>query len=336
MKTEMRSALVQRPGGFPSTPRSAAITCQPSASSASERPRASLRAVAPALAFGLAVFPSVVAWADPSVAPATAAKAATPEPSASVAATPPRVGAALGDLKTADVRKLQSALRQAGHYRGELDGVAGPATQAALAAFQRTQVSDGSVLDPTTQKAFGMQVEASLASSSASAQTDVAGEAAVAAPPVADSPSAPAVPSAARSAPATTHPNGDPAPAKVTATGRVAAETVARTVEPQAPSQFALVELTRVQLERLQERLRTLGHYQGPIDGLDGPRTRQAFRDFFNHQLGLMTNQVELTREGALALGVDLTASEPAVSAVLRAPPRKVAASAVPAPPAVE
>lgn len=266
-----------------------------------------------ALALGFAVIPCYVAWADPSTAPVAAAKAAPSESSA----THLPVGAALGDLKPADVRKLQSALQQMGHYRGDLDGVAGPATQAALAAFQReAQVSDGSVLDPTTQKALGVQVDPIREASPTvleNAGEDVRGVAASPKPVSAEA-TANRVESAAAESPETEAPvSGAEAP---------------------VPARFTLAELTRVQLEGLQRRLRTLGHYQGPIDGLDGPRTRQAFRDFFNHQLGLMTNHVQLTREGALALGLELTAdgSTARAAEVPAVPEPRVVANGIPAP----
>jgi peptidoglycan hydrolase-like protein with peptidoglycan-binding domain len=45
----------------------------------------------------------------------------------------------LKSLNTEDVRQLQQTLQQRGHYRGELDGVVGPQTRAALRAVLAEQ-----------------------------------------------------------------------------------------------------------------------------------------------------------------------------------------------------
>lgn len=284
------------------------------------------------LAVGFAAVSVHSALADAGAPPAQSA-GATPSVGAHV--EPPQVGAALGDLQVKEVRALQSALQRAGHYHGALDGVAGPATQQALASFQRAQVSDGSVLDPTTQRALGLHI-VTLAKPATAGGTEVA------------TPTADPAPLAAVPAPAA--PVGEEGMKKAAVASAAAVRAVApaaagplaevssgaaSTPNSESDREIALAELTHEQLEQFQDKLRELGHYSGPIDGLDGPRTRQAFRDFFNHQLGLMTNHIRITPEGAAALGVALAAPTPPEEAARVSTPAdevKVATNAIPAP----
>ena len=94
---------------------------------------------APALLVGQAA--GAVPPAAPSVAPAPAVPppAARP-PAASVpAALPPSAGVepALADPSPADRRRIQVALNRLAYFRGTIDGVFGPATEAAIRLFQR-------------------------------------------------------------------------------------------------------------------------------------------------------------------------------------------------------
>jgi hypothetical protein len=96
----------------------------------------------------------------------TTGQATTPPPAPPPAATPPpppAVTLPTGVLKPgasgADVKSLQRALASAGHSPGKVDGVYGPSTEQAVAAFQRSVglPADG-VYGPKTKQALEQQL----------------------------------------------------------------------------------------------------------------------------------------------------------------------------------
>ncbi len=49
------------------------------------------------------------------------------------------VGVGVAQVKTESVRKMQQALKDKGYYKGEVDGILGPQTRAALRQYQRSE-----------------------------------------------------------------------------------------------------------------------------------------------------------------------------------------------------
>lgn len=317
---------------------------------------------------------------------ASVAAEAPPAPTAAMSQAEQATGAvsAVGALTTAQIQQLQRALRRSGHYKGVIDGVAGPATLLALAAFQQDKALTAVYLDDRSAQALGLSFgQAAPIEAAAEAQEGVDNPQ-VGASGVPEPTPAPVQASAEGQAPApapvvevgeSESPSseedgsvqGQPAPSpapgaepEVTASEKITPEdgVVASEAEPstqsEAPTTAApqqrlakgqagtssrqsdelaggelqapvltqaavagqsvesrtLSELPRAQLQALQRRLRELGFYKGQLDGFDGPRTRQALRDFFNGQLGLLIHQARITPQGAAALGLSLDQSE--------------------------
>lgn len=82
---------------------------------------------------------------------------------------------ALQVLHQNDVKKMQLALHDRGHYRGKVDGVIGLRTRASIRAFQKAEnLPTTGQLDPQTASKLGVRPE-SIRSSSSGARQDRGG-----------------------------------------------------------------------------------------------------------------------------------------------------------------
>ena len=74
-----------------------------------------------------------------------------------------------------DVKKMQQALHDRGHYRGKVDGVIGLRTRASIRSFQKAEnLPTTGQLDSRTARTLGVRPE-SIRSSSAGARQDLVG-----------------------------------------------------------------------------------------------------------------------------------------------------------------
>ncbi|MFN3323131.1 MAG: peptidoglycan-binding domain-containing protein [Bryobacteraceae bacterium] len=119
------------------------------------------------------------------------------------------------------VREAQRVLQEAGYYRGEIDGIAGPLTRQALRDFQRDR---------------GMTVTGQMDSVTVAGLQQLRTEQIAAA-------------EAARREPVTNNNNNDR-------------------------------EITMMSVREAQRVLRDAGYYDGAIDGIKGPQTQTALREF--------------------------------------------------------
>jgi len=155
------------------------------------------------------------------------------------------------------VQELQAVLALLGFYSGEINGVYQAATAAAVQQFQAAAgiTVDGVVGPSTWQRLFPLPSQVGQLTAAAPNQP--------AAQPVSTAPAAesPAPPAASANAPSS---------------------SASTTAAPTAPREVTLPILrpgTRgPAVARLQERLRSLGYYSGPIDGIFGPQTEAAVK----------------------------------------------------------
>ena len=109
--------------------------------------------------------------------------------------------------------------------------------------------------------------------------------------PATTAPAAPPAPTAAApSAPATTAPAAPPAPTAAApstpATTAPAAPPASTAAAPSAPATTAPAslpaeaEMSEANRRQIQEALRRVDYYKGPVDGIFGPLTRAAIRRF--------------------------------------------------------
>lgn len=73
--------------------------------------------------------------------------------------------------------------------------------------------------------------------------------------------------------------------------------------------QMKSVELSKDQKKQLQRELQNRGHYQGEIDGIIGPQTRAALKEFQEQQN--LTSSGEADQQTLSALGLDLSERQP-------------------------
>jgi peptidoglycan hydrolase-like protein with peptidoglycan-binding domain len=86
--------------------------------------------------------------------------------------------------------------------------------------------------------------------------------------------------------------------------------------------QHELSELSPEQTRELQVRLQERGYYRGEIDGIAGPQTRAALRQFFQRQAQLVA-QGKLTESALSAFGMDATEIQPVRGTESPEPQRK-------------
>ena len=148
-----------------------------------------------------------------------------------------------------DVERIQSILSDLGFYKGTVDGLTGPATRAAVAAYQKTVG-----LAPTGE------VDAALLTQ-LGAETTTAGIA----------------------------PHPDPAPrgekkditTKAVATKAVPAKPVAAAAQPAADAaKPAVARESDPRIVKIQAGLKAFGNDGIELDGVVGSRTRAAIREF--------------------------------------------------------
>ncbi len=189
---------------------------------------------------------------------------------AATATTPMRLAQASGvvnrpTLKVGSrgesVSELQAALKLLGFYTGEVDGIYGDGTAAAVTDFQRSAgVKPDGIVNATTWTRLFPPLSAFDGSTPDT-------------PPPASTPRPSPSPEAAR-----------PAPSKPT---KPAPSTTRPPTKPSKPATTrpAAAELPTLRegmrgdaVERLQTRLRAIGVYDGEIDGIFGPATLEAVK----------------------------------------------------------
>jgi peptidoglycan hydrolase-like protein with peptidoglycan-binding domain len=163
------------------------------------------------------------------------------------------------ELSTTTIKDAQRALQAEGAYQGNLDGIAGPKTMQAVRNFQEKRgLPQSGYLDERTLEALHVNAEAEQ-HSRATSSTGMAGER----QPVAG--------------PQGTHAPVDPESSDPRGTATPSAPVEERTYE--------LANLDEQAARQLQRRLQVLGHYQGEIDGVAGPQTREALRRYMAEQM---------------------------------------------------
>lgn len=178
---------------------------------------------------------------------------AAPKPTATTASTPPPVPQQPAASPAGDpmVRSVQAALAVLGVHQGDVDGLMGPQTRTSIVNYRRIAGLDPEGgIDPGLLAALGLE----------SGQTTAA---VPSAPPV---PATPPVPTTRAEAAAPAPPPAAPAPAVAPAP----------TVPPAGPA----AAQPDPKIVRIQAGLRAFGNDDIALDGVAGPRTRAAIREF--------------------------------------------------------
>jgi peptidoglycan hydrolase-like protein with peptidoglycan-binding domain len=177
------------------------------------------------------------------------------------------------ELSVAERKVVQERLRDKGHYQGSIDGMFGKATRAAIGKFQEAnELSITNELNQQTLDVLGVE-------------------------------NAAAQPSATATATATAKP-GEGAAAEE--------ETATQPAEMKLGNErtITLSAMEPSALRAIQRRLLTLGFYEGPIDGVAGPATREALTAYYKEQIELIHGG-KLLAEGALAFNLNAADIEP-------------------------
>ena len=165
-----------------------------------------------------------------------------------------------------DAKELQQALRDRGHDPGAIDGVMGPRTRDALRSFQEANnLSPTGRLDSDTAAALGVSSTIAAGTSGASAGA----------------------------------PTKSPRDAEGGQPFGGSRSTVQGDFGAAGQGSQGSMEDTR----EVQQALKDKGHNPGRVDGIMGPRTQQAIRDF--QQANGLPATGRLDAETAAALGVD-------------------------------
>jgi peptidoglycan endopeptidase LytF len=155
-------------------------------------------------------------------------------------------------MNRSQIEQMQNELASRGLYSGEIDGMAGPQTMAALRQFQQQQgLPVSGSFDDATRRALGVQLDRQTVSG---AQTSAG-------------------------------------PELERPVGREGATTSVSGAKPMR-SQVQLERLNPAQLRTLQTRLSELGFYQGSVDGVLGEATRAGLRQFFQTQADLASRGI--------------------------------------------
>ncbi len=149
--------------------------------------------------------------------------------------------------------EMQRALKARNIYQGQVDGVWGPKTEAALRNFQTQNGLDATGnLNATTAEKLGLPPERQAVSG-----TDTK--------------------------PANT--------ANVQGSAQIQ-NPAAQPLREDAATNVQLSSLSADQAKELQQRLQLLGYYTGPVDGVLGEGTRTALKHFFQRQAELASKGV--------------------------------------------
>lgn len=189
-----------------------------------------------------------------------------------------RTSSGLSGLSRDQIKDIQRELATRGLYQGNIDGIAGAKTQAALRNFQTQQgIAVGSV-DARTRDALGVSWDRVPVSGSDSGQASQSGSAA-----------------ATTSKSAQGHGTDGSGRQSLQGNASRAGERqgVSGTTDVQSgrDSQGSGTQLSSLdsdQIKQMQQRLQSEGLYQGEIDGVLGGQTRMALKRFFQRQAQLV------------------------------------------------
>lgn len=158
------------------------------------------------------------------------------------------------------VSEVQAILQLLGYYTGSVDGLYQDSTVQAVTAFQRAAgiQADGIVGPGTWQKLLPQAPGATAAAPSPT-------------PAASPTPASSPAPTATQTPAATRTPTPASSPAASSST------TAARTEPVALP--ILRVGMRGPAVERLQERLRALGYFDGAVDGVFGPQTQEAVQE---------------------------------------------------------
>lgn len=255
-------------------------------------------------------------------------------------------GIALVNLSEEEVRELQRALKAAGFYEGPVTGLVNVPTRSALRAFQQQRglIATGRI-DPATARALGLDYSeladeppeeyenealtgqerllygldlATLSSTEIRQVQTALKRAGFYAGPITGRPDL-QTRTALRAFQRVNDLNvtGDIDQETALALGLDLSELIRiggaagleeRTLEGGETTTIIQPEaMTRRQRRELQERLRDLGYYRGPIDAIIGPMTRAALQRFQRDFVPEQPPTGELTVETARTLGLDVS-----------------------------
>lgn len=188
------------------------------------------------------------------------------------------------------VSELQAMLKLLGYYSGTVDGVYREDTAAAVASFQQAVglQADGVVGPDTWNSLLPPSPPAAVATTPGTVPPANSGGTSFPSPSVSPTPSASSptpTPTPAPVATPTPTPTPSPAPPAPEATPPSPEETTLEETVPEGTSseEPLLVDLPILRLgtrgpavERLQDRLKALGFFDGPVDGIFGEATQSA------------------------------------------------------------
>jgi peptidoglycan hydrolase-like protein with peptidoglycan-binding domain len=177
----------------------------------------------------------------------------------------------------ADVRVVQQRLAQLNHYPGRPDGVWGSDVQASVESFQRSQGLTIAPLNEATLNTMGLDPVPLTRRRPIAATSGLAG-----------------MPVDAKAGPGEVWVGG------LVDTGRVV--PTAQGTPPARISSLSPRNLSAAGVSDVQEKLSGRGFYRAGVDGIWGPRSDQALRDF-QGQNGLPADgQIDARTAGALGL----------------------------------